>query len=476
MSTLTLARPLILSAGAAVTLDAAAPPALRQAVIQALTIPNPAYLEAETHGYDTRGLPAQLVYYSHTPDGGLVVPRGAGRLVCALCAEHEIPYHIVDATHAARPVFFAERVTLSPAQERAVGEVLTRRIGLLEAPAGAGKTIMGMVTIARRRQPALWLTHTKELAHQAVERAMTVLGLDEEEIGVVGDGQCTVGTRLTVALVQSLVRYIPPALRDVGFVIADECHHLPAEQMAAVIGQFPATYLLGLTATPFRRDRLDQVIFWHVGPIVARIDKADLADRLVTPTILKRDTRVSVDGDCFTALVGLLVTDGARNRLIAADIVAAAQAGRRCLVLSDRVGHVEELVIMLRVAGVAAAALHGRLPRRARAAVVEDLAAGDLEAVVATGALVGEGLDVPRLDTLFITTPVSYGGRVVQYVGRVSRTAPGKADALVYDYCDDHAMLWASYRNRKAVYMKQGCVIDAGGDAEGRRSWQRRSA
>jgi len=248
-------------------------------------------------------------------------------------------------------------------------------------------------------------------------------------------------------------------LLDVGFVIADECHHLPAEQMATVIGQFPATYLLGLTATPFRRDRLDQVIFWHVGPIVARIDKADLADRLVTPTILKRDTRVSVDGDCFTALVGLLVTDGARNRLIVADVVAAAQAGRRCLVLSDRVGHVEELVIMLRVAGVAVAGLHGRLPRHERAAVVGAMNAGDLEAVVATGALVGEGLDVPRLDTLFIATPVSYGGRVVQYLGRVSRTAPGKVDAVVYDYMDHHPMLYASWRNRRIVYERQGCVV-----------------
>jgi len=201
MSTPILTRPLILTAGAAVTLDAEAPLALRQAVIQALTIPNPAYLEAEKHGYDTRELPAQLVYYSYTPDGALVVPRGAGRLVCALCEEHGIPYHIVDATHAAAPVYFEERVTLSSAQERAVSEVLQRRIGVLEAPAGAGKTIMAMALIARRRQPTLIIVHTKELANQAIARAVAVLGLDEAEIGLVGDGHCTVGERLTVALV-----------------------------------------------------------------------------------------------------------------------------------------------------------------------------------------------------------------------------------------------------------------------------------
>jgi len=469
-------QPVALTAGAAVTIDVAAPLALRQAITQALTIPNPAYLEAEQHGYDTRNLPAQLLYYSHTPDGALVVPRGAGRLVCALCEEHEIPYHIVDATHAAASVFFEERVTLSPAQERAVGEVLQRRIGMLEAPAGAGKTIMAMALIARRRQPTLIIVHTKELANQAIARAVAVLGLDEEEIGLVGDGHCIVGARLTVALVQTLARGIPPALRDVSHVIVDECHHAPAEQMAAVVSQFPARYLCGLTATPYRRDGLDAVIGFYLGPTVARIAKEDLADRLICPRVLKRDTGLCVAGDSFTEIVGQLVVDDARNCLIVADVVGAVAAGRRCLVLSDRVGHVEELVVMLRVAGVAAAALHGRLPRRERAAVVEDLAAGDLAVVVATGSLVGEGFDCPRLDTLSIATPVSYAGRVVQYLGRVSRTAPGKADAMVYDYCDDHPMLWASYRNRKTVYMKQACPIDAGGDAGGRGSWQRRSA
>jgi len=473
MSTPILTRPLILTAGAAVTLDAEAPLTLRQAITQALTIPNPAYREAEKHGYDTRELPTQLVYYSHMPDGALVVPRGAGRLVCALCQEHEIPYDIVDATHDAAPVFFEERVTLSPAQERAVGEVLQRRIGLLEAPAGAGKTIMAMALIARRRQPTLIIVHTKELANQAIARAVAVLGLDEAEIGLVGDGHCIVGARLTVALVQTLARGIPPALLDVGHVVVDECHRIAAEQMAAVVSQFPARYVLGLSATPYRRDKLDRVINFYLGPIVARINAADLADRLIRPRVVRRDTGLRVRGDSFTELVSQLVADDDRNHLIVADVAAATQAGRRCLVLSDRVGHVEHLVVMLQVAGIAAAALHGRLPKWERTDVVEDLAAGDLAVVVATGSLVGEGFDAPRLDTLFIATPVSYGGRVIQYIGRVSRTAPGKVDALVLDYFDHHPMLYASWRNRRIVYQGQGCAIDM---SDGTGQGQRRSA
>ena len=456
-----LTPPIVLTVAGEITIDADMPLALRCAIIEALTLDNPLFLESEQRGRDTRDLEPELCYYRHAPDGGLVVPRGAGRLVQALCAEHDMVCEIVDDTHSARPVLFDERVRLSPAQERAVGQVLTRRIGVLEAPAGSGKTIMAMALIARRQQPALIIVHTKELAHQAIARAVAVLGLDEGEIGLVGDGQCTVGARLTVALVQTLARPggIPPALLDVGHVVVDECHHCPAAHMAAVVSQFPARFVTGLTATPFRRDKLDAVIAWYVGEIVARIDKEDLADRLITPRIIKRDTSLHPRGDSFAEIVSDLVAMRARNALIVEDVAQAVADGRRCLVLSERVNHVEELTRLLRARGIAAAALYGSLGKKARGRVVEDLADGALAVVVATISLIAEGFDAPRLDGLFLTTPMSYGGRVVQAIGRVSRTAPGKEDAIVVDYTDDNRLLWATWRNRKGVYDDQGAEI-----------------
>jgi len=451
--------PVKITVAATVTIDATVPPALRHAISQALTLPNPAWLDAEANGRSTRDLDPHLSYARHANDGGLVVPRGAQPCVRALCREHGVAVEMVDATHMAMPVAFEERVKLSVAQERAVADVLGRRMGVLEAPAGSGKTIMGLVAVARRGQPALWITHTKELARQAVERAGLVLGLTPDEVGFIGDGECRVGARLTVALVQSLARDIPTALLEVGHLIVDEAHHTPAEQLAAVVAQIPARYVLGLTATPYRRDKLDVVIAWYLGPTVARIDKADLQDRLITPRVVKRDTGLRLFGDTFTGLVSDIVADRDRNRLIVADVVGMVAAGRRCLVLSDRVGHVEQLAAMFTAAGIASGALHGQMGKRKRGEVVEGLTAGTLQAVVATGSLVGEGFDAPSLDTLFLATPVSYSGRVVQYLGRVSRTAPGKTDAIVVDYCDDHAMLWSSYRNRKAVYVAQGCAI-----------------
>jgi len=455
------APPITLAVAAELTVSASLPLPLRRAIAQALTLENPLYREAEAHGRGTWDIEPELYYWRGVADGSLIVPRGVGRVVRALCEEYGVPYRVMDATQAAPPVAFEERITLSAAQERAVSDMLTRRIGVLEAPAGAGKTIMGLAMVARRQQPALWIVHTKELAKQAIARAVAVLGLDEAEIGLVGDGQCTVGERLTVALVQTLARGIPPALLGVGHVLVDECHHTPAAQLSSVVSQFPAKYLTGMSATVYRRDGLDRVIHWYLGETVARIDRLDLADRLIAPRVIKRDTGIAPSGESFTEIVTDLIGHGRRNALIAADVAQAVATGRSCLVLSERVEHVKELTRLLREQGIAVASLYGSMGKKARGQVVEDLRSGALTVAVATGSLVGEGFDCPALSALFIATPVSFSGRVTQFIGRVSRTAPGKDSALVVDFCDDHPMLWASWRNRRQVYTAQGLTIQA---------------
>ncbi len=240
-----------------------------------------------------------------------------------------------------------------------------------------------------------------------------------------------------------------------GLVVVDECHHAPADAFSSVVGQLPARYLLGLSATPYRRDGLDAVINYFLGPVVAAMDERALADRLIKPHVIKRETGISVRGDGFTELVSRLTNDSGRNALIARDVATAVADGRRCLVLSDRVDHVEELATLLQAEGLAAAALHGQQGKRERVRVVAAAGAGELDVVVATCSLVGEGFDWPEAAALFLATPVSYAGRIVQYVGRVSRTAPGKSDAVVYDYTDGHPMLWASWRKRSEVYRAQ---------------------
>jgi len=448
-----------LTVGCRLIVPADAPPTLNHALRQHFTMRNPLYEEAEKYDRSTVDLNEWLMYYETLPDGSLALPRGATELVYRLCEARGFRIAWDDCTRVAPPLAFDVRVTLSDAQERAVQTALERRYGVIVAPPGAGKTCMGLVSIARRGQRALWLTHTKELAYQLIDRAGMVLGLSPDEIGFIGDGQCRVGDKLTVGLMQSLARHIPPALLDVGTVVVDEAHHTPCDLMAGVVRQFPARFLLGLTATPIRRDGLDDVIFWHLGPITARIDKADLANRLIAPRVLKRPTGVRPQGESFAGLVTALVRDADRNALIVRDTAHAVRAGRRCLVLTDRVPHTATLTRLLTEQGVAAAALHGSLGTTERARVVAALDTGEVSVVVATSSLIAEGFDQPRLDYLALTTPMSYAGRVQQAIGRISRAAPGKRDAVVVDYADDCALCWSSWGKRAAVYRAEGLTI-----------------
>lgn len=427
---------------------------VREQIKTQLTIPNPAYVEARKHGRYTGDIPASLTYYQQLPDGTLTLPRGTARMLSALFREYGLRPDCTDETRLAPPAAFEERVRLSSAQEQAVQTMLACRMGVLEAPAGSGKTVMAMTLIARRKQPTAFIVHTKELAAQAIDRASMMLGLDPDEIGMIGDGQCRIGDKLTVALVQTLAKGVPPNLLDVGHVVVDEAHHTPADTFSQVVARFPARYVLGLTATPYRRDGLEEVMGFYLGPVVARMEASDLQDRLVRPTVTKIDTGIAPDGDTFTEVVSDLVANAERNERIVGDVYKAAQRGRRCLILSDRIEHVEDLARLLQGRGIAADALHGKVSGKERISIVTALINGELEAVAATCSLIGEGFDCPRLDTLFLATPVSFSGRVEQYLGRISRTAPGKVDAVVYDYCDDHPMLWASWKKRADVYKR----------------------
>lgn len=240
------------------------PAELLAALAGRLRCPHPDYAKAVQYGYRTRGLPRVIDYTERMGDGSLIIPRGAVDVLREERATRHLALSIDDWTVAVAPVSFPGCPDLSPMQRSAVEKVCRHGKGTLAAPTGAGKTRMALEVIRRRQQPVLWLVHTAALATQAKQAAVQAVGLDPAEIGMVGGGRRVIGERFTVGMLQTLTREIPAdLLTHIGHVVVDEAHHVPAESVTRVVSQFPARYLLGLSATPYRQDPLGPAIFWH---------------------------------------------------------------------------------------------------------------------------------------------------------------------------------------------------------------------
>jgi superfamily II DNA or RNA helicase len=338
--------------------------------------------------------------------------------------------------------------------------MLAKEFGTLSAPTGAGKTVMALSMIARRAQPSLVVVHTKDLARQWMSRIETFLRIPESAIGLIGAGKERIGDRITVALVQSLYSRAEDIRSRVGHLVVDECHRIPSRCFTEAVAEFDARYMLGLSATPWRRDGLSKLIFWHVGALQHKIDPKTLvaAGEVLAAEVVFRETEFRPFSDPvgeYSRMLTELTADDRRNRLIAGDVAAEAAVGNGvCLVLSDRRHHCESLAALLRFGhGVACDVLTGDLKEEQRRDVLRRLEDGNVRVLIATGQLLGEGFDSRKLTTLFLATPIRFSGRLLQYLGRVLRPAPGKAKARVFDYVDVHVgPLKAAAEARKRVY------------------------
>jgi superfamily II DNA or RNA helicase len=441
---------------------AAVPPALRQMLIEKLEFPNPKWLENERMGRWNRGTPPRLKFYGKAGSDGLWIPRGCLRQLILECRRTGVDYRIEDRRRRLPPVDFDFHGLLRPFQQAAVAQMLARDFGTLNAPTGSGKTVMALAMVARRRQPALIVVHTKELAAQWVERIETFLGIPPDACGLIAGGRSRIGERVTVALVQSLYKCAEEAAARTGFVVVDECHRCPSRTFTEAVTGFDSLYMLGLSATPWRRDNLSRLIFWHLGDVHHEVGKSALvaAGEVLPAEVIVRETGFRPYHDPvaeYSRMLAELTADTERNLLIAGDVAqeAAATSGV-CLVLSDRKAHCENLQTLLRLRfKVESDLLTGDLAMVERQRVIERLNAGQLRVVIATGQLVGEGFDSSRLSTLFLATPIRFSGRVLQYLGRVLRPAPGKEKARVFDYVDVQVdTLVHAARARQRVYRR----------------------
>ncbi|WP_419505180.1 DEAD/DEAH box helicase [Allofournierella sp.] len=449
------------------------PQLLFEQLTRELTVPNPDYQTALRLGRPTYGIKKHLMLY-RVENNELVLPRGMAMRVWARRPKGAESH---DRTQTCRPVDFPRStIALRDYQAQATATVLQSKIpqGIITMPCGAGKTETGLYILAQLRQPALWITHTKDLVEQTAQRARERLGLQGAELGIIGAGERQVGTHLTVATVQTLYRM---ELDDIahlfGAVIVDECHrvvHNPekASMFAAVLEQLPAKYRYGLTASEHRSDGLEDTIYQVLGAKITGVDQAvlDAAGNVVTPAVqpvytdftytpAPREDRIDAQ-----RLLRHMCSDDDRVVLIYSHLENEILNGHACLVLAQNLALLEQLHEMAQRAGHPTAFISGASKRTERAAAIAGMKAGTLRCLFATYQLAKEGLDIPRADRLLLASPVRDSVIVQQSVGRIMRPAEGKMDALVYDFVDKAVPTCKSqYNARRRVYKQLHCVI-----------------
>jgi superfamily II DNA or RNA helicase len=312
------------------------------------------------------------------------------------------------------------RGILSALQEAAVKRLLAHDQGVLVAPPGTGKTVMGCAIAAARWLPTLVLVHRKPLLDQWRAQIAEHLGLSPKEIGQIGGGRDRCTGVMDLAMLQSLKGLPDPEalFGRYGLIIADECHHIPAVSFEACVKRAPIRYILGLTATPYRRDGLQDMITMQCGPVRHTISPRHSETAAGLALELKvRETRFRFSGPedaSIQKVFRALVQDEDRTAFVAEDVVQALQAGRRCLVLSEWKEQCRILAAQLAMRGRTPVVLDGSVKKKAQRAIlsaIREAPPGADLLIVATGQYLGEGFDCPQIDTLFLTFPISFRGR-----------------------------------------------------------------
>ncbi|MBF0260437.1 MAG: DEAD/DEAH box helicase [Magnetococcales bacterium] len=437
-------------------------PVLRKA-IEENTFKNKAFIDAIKTGRSVRGIP-ETVQTWRKDESGIVFPRGYGARLHTLAASSAEPIDWMDHRITASCGGYPGRligVEPRPYQEQAVTDALKKSQGVVRAPTGSGKTLMGNELLRRLGQRAVILLAARELARQWVEVIRKQLGI---ECGTIGDGVWTEGEQITVATMQTLASRPDETARfatGIGAVLVDECHHAPALTFARVVGMFPAKYRYGLTATTMRGDGLEEVIYRVIGDVVASVqpDEVQGLGGIVPAIVATMDTGCRFDGvdpadkkGAWMGLVAKLVADGGRNRQIAALAVRVSEK-RQTLILTDRVEHAEAIGALIPDALL----IHGKLPAKERRNRMSTLA--DSRVVIGTRGLLGEGLDCSVWSALILAAPMSGEAPLLQAVGRVIRPAPGKLNGLVIDLVDSHPFTLAMLKKRTTVYKKRGWPV-----------------
>lgn len=370
----------------------------------------------------------------------VIVPRGfIGKLI-RFCRENKIEHDFNDTRNIQKVVDFQFNAQLREHQQSAIETVAKKDFGVIVAPPGSGKTIVGLKIISNKKQPALIIVHRKQLVEQWIERIETFLGIPKHEIGRIGQGKSKIGKKITIATIQSLSKEVNKPDSEnftnlFGTIVVDECHHIPAKTYSNTIAKLQTYYLYGLTATPFRKYNDGKIIFFHLGEVIVEIKPTDILSNKQAKIIIQNtelDIPFNSKADQFETLSKILIHDSTRNKLILEDISKELKLAKKLVVITERKEHIETLNQYLKQS-YETITLSGDDSESSRSLKWKTLKEGNYQVLITTGQYFGEGSDLQNANSLFLVYPFAFEGKLIQYIGRVQRS---EVTPTIYDYRD----------------------------------------
>ena len=444
---------------------------------------NPDFYKAQAMRLPTYNKP-RIISCSEDFKTYLALPRGCEDDVNNFFKKHKIKQIRVDKTTKGKSIDVKFKGTLRRGQQDVVDALIKYNNGVLSATTAFGKTVVGAKLISIRKVNTLILVHRQQLLSQWKERLSEFLEINEvlpelvkkrgtkNKLGLIGQfgsGKKQLNFIIDVAIMQSVNSKgkINECMKNYGMVIVDECHHVPAFSFEQILRNTTARYIYGLTATPVRPDGHHPIIFFYCGPIRSQVDaKEQAGKRPFDHILIPRFTSFKIAKDkkseelSIQEIYSELINDEIRNQSIVEDIIECNKNGRNSLVLSGRVAHVKLLskILLKQIPNVIL--LTGGMGVKKTKETLENLKSIPKNkpfVVVATGGFIGEGFDEPRLDTLFLTTPIAWKGTLQQYVGRLHRLYESKKEVQVFDYVDIYVwVLEKMYGKRLKGYASMG--------------------
>ena len=435
-----------------------------------LIIPNPEYARKQRMGLWTGNTEKQL-YLFYVDGDVLALPCGTGKQVRRFLTEDT---GIIQDLADNGMLEFPDMVPLYEYQEAAVSAMKRAGCGILQSPCGSGKPQVGIALAARIGRKTLWLTHTADLLNQSYDRARQYY--PEETLGKITGGRVQIGSHMTFATVQTLSKLdLEKYKYEWDVIIVDECHRVSGtpsgmKMFYRVMSRLAASYKYGLSATVHRSDGLIKSTFAILGDIQYKVPDEAVAEKIMQVEILRRDTGIMTSRSCldtdgtmvYSKLMEYLTGNIARCQIIAEDLVKNQNHSN--LILSDRLDHLHLLQNMLpEELKKDSAMIDGRMTSKKakadRIQALEDMKAGKKHFLFASFSLAKEGLDIPRLDRLYLATPKKDYAVVTQSIGRIARMCEGKEQPVCYDYVDQIGFCENQWKRRKTSYRKARCRI-----------------